>query len=335
MRVNILFFMPNKNYTLENLTWKPNMELWKRIFHFSWVICSFHNFRGCIHLLTSTVDSVDWHLGGVQDPPFCWQKILITWRHYGVRECPEKKHLANYICIWCKGVHTDMIYTDHDVYYLGVAPLRVTLATIITTPFYKRRPQSKPSLATTPTLLSCTCMILHAVVHSFLTTPRKTNKYSLKSGRFKTEMRNDRRPRFFRGQLQASFPFSGGCTVARIFAPSVLVLCVFAMANHRIWHPDDLPSLKLTLRTWKWRLGRRSLPFGPSAHFQGQNGSFGRCKYAWNFRSDSRCNQCIAAGLADSTAEPLYDLYGGKPKMSTKTLPLLISFEHFYWSRIV
>ena len=38
-------------------------------------------------------------------------------------------------------------------------------------------------------------------------------------------------------------------------------------------------------------------------------------------RSDSRCNQCLAAGLADSTAEPLYDLYGGKPKMSTKTLP--------------
>lgn len=27
-----------------------------------------------------------------------------------------------------------MIYTDHDAYYLGVA-LRVTLATIITTPF--------------------------------------------------------------------------------------------------------------------------------------------------------------------------------------------------------
>lgn len=50
MRVNILFFMPNKNYTLENLTWKPNMEVWKRIFHFSWVICSFHNFRGCVQL---------------------------------------------------------------------------------------------------------------------------------------------------------------------------------------------------------------------------------------------------------------------------------------------
>ena len=86
-----------------------------------------------------------------------------------------------YMHMIAKGyIHTDMIYTDQDTYYLGVVPLRVTQARII--PFLQEE---------TPLISDYT--------------PEKRTKNPLKSGCFKTEMRKDRLPRFFRSQLRASF----------------------------------------------------------------------------------------------------------------------------------
>ena len=38
-------------YTPKKLTWNPNMEVWKMMFLFNWVIFRFHvNFQGCSYI---------------------------------------------------------------------------------------------------------------------------------------------------------------------------------------------------------------------------------------------------------------------------------------------
>ena len=243
MRVNILFFMPTKNDTLENLTWKPNMEVDGRGFSFSvgWFVASII-FGGVFNCRLCSLAS--WWLAG---PHFLLAKNPHHLETFRCERMSRQKQLANYICIWCKGVHTDMIYTDHDIYrswcflFIWVWP--------------------------PPSNTGHNYSILQEETPLISDYTPKNERMSPKERPFQNG--NDRRPRFFRSQLRASFPFSGGYTVARIFAPSVFFVC---FCNGK---SPNLTSRWLTLpetntahlKMDAWKIP--SFPFGPSAAFSG------------------------------------------------------------------
>ena len=66
------------------------------------------------------------------------------------------------------------------------------------------------------------------------------------------------------------------CTFTPVTSSNVKSSSPFVVA------PTWLPSLKLTARTWKWMVGRRSFPFG-KVTFQGRTVSFREGKSSFSY----------------------------------------------------